>query len=296
MAYRPGTPEIVEREMLAHADLAISPDEASAVWSTCRNQTAWAVLEGRVLRAPSEDPSSSEQDVALLDDRTIVISARDGTDNKLWMTTPGSPPSELRAVEGIPVELHADGRAAIVATQRGLYRVDFSTGSAVVVQLTSNQADVAPSTDSQGNVVFARQMEGGSRILSVPREGGVEATVRWSGEARWPAASPTGAAIVFVDQAGALMKLSGGVAQPFGKDLPEGPYERPMFSLDGRRVAVVRELHEVLILDAASGRVLERHDAEEHALHQAFFDRTGALHVIWSKWDGDLWRADVVFE
>ncbi len=295
-AFRPGA-ELVERQMMSHADLAFSADETSALWSTCRNQTTWAVHDGHGFRAPSEDPNFSGVDVALLDGRTIAISARDGADNKLWMMKPGSPPTELRGVEGVPGELHADGTAAIVATQRGLYRVDFATGSPIVTQLTSNAADVAPSTDNKGNVVFARQVEGGrSMLMSVPKTGGTEATPRWSGEAIWPTASPSADAIIFVDRAGVLMKLSGDTALPFGKDLPPGPYRRPMFSLDGRKVAVLRDADKVAVLDAATGRLVDSYDAGDYALHQVFFDRAGSLHVLWSTWVGDLWIADVVPE
>jgi Tol biopolymer transport system component len=144
-------------------------------------------------------------------------------------------------------------------------------------------------------VVFWTGSEEDGTLARVSAKGGTPEKLA-PHPARDPGPSPVDERIVFVagKDGKALSMLGGdGAVRPFGVHLPDGILHGPAFSPDGKRVAVVVNIDQLLVLDAESGRVLEAQRVERGSLQHPVWSPDGKLYVIATDWIGDLWLADL---
>ena len=74
---------------------------------------------------------------------------------------------------------------------------------------------------------------------------------------------------------------------------PSGTYSEPELSRDGRKLAVILDNTQLLLLDVKTERVESTIKLERGSLVRPVFTPEGKLCAIGADWIGDVWVADV---
>ncbi len=286
---------LTESGIVPGKGLSFSADGRRVVWSTCR---------GFANVTPLSDASSpvaqawEDMDYAAMPQgKLIALSNRDGT-IKLWLLDPKNA-SDARivsqAVAASGVAASPSGNEIVLTTTAGL-RVLEGGGAGAERALTVRAGDAEPALTWDGDhVLFSRRDGNQAQVFRVPLAGGVAvATGAFGGR---PVALP-GDELLFFELAGGssqpmVWDPTTRAARPLSPLLGPGRYERAAVSPDGAKVAVARNGTEVALVDRASGRIEKVLTMGGDELVRPLFGSDGALHILRTRWVGDLWVADL---
>ena len=164
-------------------------------------------------------------------------------------------------------------------------------------RLTSDPTDVGPTFRYGGaQILFARHVDGQPRVTAVPVDGG-EPTPLLEPGTDGPAASPVDDRVAFLaggvaDALPMIWDGHTGARRPLSPKLTPGRYASLRFSLDGKRVAVVRGDTDLLEIDAATGNIARTWTPPNaEAAYNPTYTPVGLL-VERVSWQGNIWVAD----
>ncbi len=292
--------------IVAHKGFAASVDGKRVAWSTCK-----AVPHLTPVDADAHLPTAlktAELDLvsfaAVPGTQDIAAIATRRGPRELWIldiagqAPPRAVPIGRLALREIAVS--PDGSRFVVAVEGSGLHVGSLRGDPSLHRITSDPTDVAPGFRHGGaEIVFARQVDGHPRVTAAPVDGG-EATPLLEPGTDDPATSPVDDRLAFLagSDAGVLPMIwdgRTGMRRPLSPKLAAGRYASLRFSLDGKRVSVVRGDTDVLEVDAATGSIVRTWTAPSaEAAYNPTYTPAGLL-VQRESWQGNIWVADATW-
>jgi Tol biopolymer transport system component len=287
--------------LAAAAGIDVSRDGTKLVLSTCKEKS-------RVVRLGPDDQVTPIGSGAWQDTTPRVAMGY------LWVTSDRLGPMagwmiDLAGVEqprrvtperALGVAPSPDGTQLVFAANGGRGGLSIAELGGVPRRLTSDPSDASPAFDRTGaNVLFERTVEGVTTIFAVPAEGGEPRRIAAGAQ---PAASPTDNRIVYVtapDAAGArrvmITAIGDALSTPVAGLDPAG-WQRPVFSPDGTKLALMRGYQEIVIvtLDGSAPPATVWSSSNTSATMLAWAP-DGTVIASIAEYDGDLWLADGVF-
>jgi len=291
--------------VMAFHGLSISRDGRRLAWSACREEPEAELARtwGGKLEPLGGDLVSVGAVAAIPGtSQVLVSSARLGKDT-LWIADlkGHAAPKLVSTGDLIPNDAAVSGdgsRFAVTVGGSGLY-VGRLQGEPQLRRLTGQPEDSSPQFRfGDRQIVFTRHEGGHTRVMSVPVDGGL-ATPLLEPDTDEASTSPVDDRLVYLagsthtDATLAIWDGRTGRHHPLSRALPAGRYEYPRFSLDGRRVTLVRGDTELVEVDVASGALVRTFSTETgDQLASPTYTREG-LVVVRVHWKGNIWVADL---
>jgi hypothetical protein len=233
-----------------------------------------------------------------------VVSTRSGEMGPWLIDLEGRAPPRAIAVSGPgPQEIafSSDGRRYLACRQGAGLELG-SLDGAPLRRLTDGTEDTAPQFDrGDTRALFTRRgPDGRPQVMAVALEGGTPLPVLEVGSDR-AMPSPVNDEIVYLagptlsEELPTIVNLRTGARRQLSAALPVGTYWTGLrFSVDGRRVAVIRDRSELIEVDAGTGTVIRTaKGAPMDRLFLPTYTRDGLL-MLRLAWRGNLWMADVM--
>jgi hypothetical protein len=289
--------------IVAHKGFAATADGKKVAWSTCKAVPHLTPV-GTDARLPTT-LKTAELDLvsfaAIPGSQDIAAIATRRGPRELWiLDIAGQAPPRAIPVCRLPlreIAVSPDGSRFVVAVEGSGLHVGALRGDPALRRVTSDPSDVAPGFRKGGaQIVFTRQVDGRPRVTVAPVDGG-DATPLLEPGTDDPAPSPVDDRLAFL--AGNLtdalpMMWDGhtGARRPLSPKLLAGRYSSLRFSLDGKRVGVVRGDTDLLEIDASTGAILRTWTAPNaEAAYNPTYTPAGLL-VERVSWQGNIWVAD----
>jgi serine/threonine protein kinase/Tol biopolymer transport system component len=304
-----GEPVVVPGGLSPRAGLDVSRDGTKLVFSTCTDREYIARLRaGKDAETVSRGEWNDTAPVAIGGTGVLVRSDRLGLQQG-WIidlaggeSRPVTPPDSHHASpshDGTQVAYVAGGgRGGIAIAPIPAAGEPPATPRA----LTSDPSDGTPVFTGDGqHVVFVRSQTGAVARLHVIdlADGKVRALV----DGEMPATTRSGDTIAFVTAAGAdgarrvMLTDSSGAPPRHVPGLEPGAWQRPRFSLDGKKLLLIRgyqEVVEVTIDDSAPEKVLWSARTDGVLFADYAPDGDGIIAGV-AEYDGDVWLAEGIF-
>ncbi len=297
--YRPwggGAPTVVPGGLSPEAGLSVSDDRKHLALSTCVETNYVARL--RENAEPVVISRGSWQDTlpyALDATHLLVTSDRRGNREGWVLDLAGGEPRVVTAPDAHTSSPSRDGTLVAYsanAGRGGIAIVPIAGGEPRTV--TTEPSDTMPAfTGDGGHLVFVRTIDGQPWLHIVPSTGG---TPRKLVPGTEPAPSPTGPiAYVHEGKDGYEFMLTdlNGVEPHVIPGVPQGVWQRPRFSPDGKRLLALRgyqEIVEITVDGSAPPRVVWA--SSTHTIVSADYAPDGdGLIAGLADYDGDIWLA-----
>jgi len=305
LIYRPwgGGPLVqIPGGLSAAAGIDVSRDGGKLVLSTCKEKSRVARLGLDHQATPIGSGAWQDTTPHVAGHYLFVTSDRLGPMAGWRLDLDGREPARAVTPErGLGVAPSPDGARVVFAANGGRGGLAIAPLGGAPTPLTTDPSDAAPVFDRLGTtVLFERTVGGVTAIYAVPVTGGEPRRVAVGAQ---PAPSPTDDRIVYVtapDAAGArrvmLTALGGGPTSPVD-GLDAAGWQRPVFSPDGTKLALMRGYQEVVIapLDRSAPPATVWSSTNTSVSMLAWTPDGASLIASISEYDGDLWLADGTF-
>jgi Tol biopolymer transport system component len=290
--------------VVPQSGIALSPRGDRIAWSNCRSSLHASVVGKGGQLGPLF--KTEDTDAALMawipgGGDFAVVSTRAGKPDLSVVDPTGDRPGRALPFPDSPpkdLAVSHDGARYAIATDRGIL-VGPIVGTEPLRLVTSEATDSQPSFGSgDAKLLFTRRAADGlPRVMVGSLEGGaVTALLEPGSDGANP--SPVDGRIAYFsgDSPTAVVPTiwdsRTDSRRPVSPELARGKYRGMAFSLDGRRIAVIRGPDEVAEVDVATGGILRSISMEGQEVHQVLYTPAGlVLHQ--TGWRGDVWVADL---
>ena len=289
--------------IVAHKGFSATVDGKRVAWSTCKAVPHLTSADGDA-RLPAA-LKTAELDLvsfaAIPGGRDIAAIATRRGPRELWiLDIAGQAPPRTLPIGRLPlreIAVSPEGAHFAVAVEGSGLHVGLLRGDPALVRVTSDSSDGGPTFRHGGaQLVFTRHEGGLPRVTVVPVAGG-DATPLLEPGTDDPAASPVDDRLAFLagavaDSVPMIWDGATGARRPLSPKLPRGRYTSLRFSLDGKRVAVVRGDTDLVEVDSMTGSIVRTWTAPNaEAAYNPTYTPVGLL-VERMSWQGNVWVAD----
>ena len=289
-------PRVVQGGLAPAGGFAIASDRKRMVYSNCKSKSSLARLTTAGAEVVGEAAAWQDSGPVLAGTRVLFTSDRSGIE-QLWMQERAGGQATLLGA-GYRPTVSPDGAWVAYSdrTEPGLHVMPLAGGPAL--RLTDQVSDTGASFTHDGAaLVFVRTSEQGDRLMMVPRVGGAVRELVSGVTVSVAAASPSADQIVYLrndgDNVGVMITDAAGTApRQLGAAMPRAYYAGLKFSVDGKRLLVIRSETEVVELPLDGGVPLVLWRASTEALGTVDMTADGELWASITRWDGDLWLAE----
>jgi len=289
--------------IVAHKGFSATSDGKRVAWSTCKSVPHLTSVDadGRLPTTLKTAELDLVSFASIPGGREIAAIATRRGPREMWIldTTGQSPPRTL-PIGRLPlreIAVSPDGARFVVSVEGSGLHVGSLRGDTKLLRLTSDPTDVGPTFRYGGaQILFARHVDGQPRVTAVPVDGG-EPTQLLEPGTDGPAASPVDDRVAFLaggvtDALPMIWDGHTGARRPLSPKLTPGRYASLRFSLDGKRVAVVRGDTDLLEIDPATGNIARTWTPPNaEAAYNPTYTPVGLL-VERVSWQGNIWVAD----
>ncbi|MCC6995888.1 MAG: serine/threonine-protein kinase [Deltaproteobacteria bacterium] len=289
-------PRVVQGGLAPAGGFAIASDRKRMVYSNCKSKSSLARLRAGGVDLVGEAAAWQDSAPVLAGTRVLFTSDRSGIE-QLWMQERAGGQATLLGA-GYRPAVSPDGAwvAYSARTEPGLHVMPMAGGPAL--RLTDQVSDTGASFTHDGaSLVFVRTTDQGDRLMIVPRGGGAVRELVSGVTVSVAAASPSVDQIVYLrsdgDNVGVMLTDAAGTApRQLGAAMPRAYYAGLKFSVDGKRLLVIRSETEVVELPLDGGVPVVLWRASTEALGAVDMTADGELWASITRWDGDLWLAE----
>jgi predicted Ser/Thr protein kinase len=282
----------------AQPTFGLSISGAQVAWSDCSERSSLGLLSADLkTRRPLGTSSLVEHHPAAIPGsrEAVIVSSRD-SQVRLWVIDVDRKraPRELPGTDGAPVgppAVSQDGQQVYTIDASGQLLVQRLDGSAPPHVLATHVSGT-PAVRRDGSIVAELDGPDGSQLAMLPAGGGTP--VPLVAHASDPVASPVADDLYFVlhqDDADVVMhRDASGATRPVSTELPRERWMMLAVSPDGKRLALAAATS-LFVVDARTGRIVERHRADDVTDITGLAWIGGNLLVSDIKIEGDLWLA-----
>ncbi|MGH7298368.1 MAG: hypothetical protein ACRELB_25740, partial [Polyangiaceae bacterium] len=290
----------------AREGIALSNDGRRVVWSSCKEVPQLVAVDPRdgsqhSIRPDMVGPTSL---VSVAGRAEIgVVSTRAGKAEPWIVPLSGDAPPrpiDVGALVVAELAIAHDGKRFVVSVPgRGLQAGQLD-GSVPLRPLTTRGTDAEPAFRAgDAQVVFTRRRaDGRPQIMVVPFEGGEAAELLGAGS-DCAAPSPVDERLAYfagsneTEFVPTIWDGKAGKLRPLSPRLGAGRYGYIGFSLDGRRLVLVRGQTELVEVDAATGAIVRTYATPTDDQLGAPVYTPSGLVAVRVRWQGNVWMGDV---